>query len=239
MADLIIPPPDADGYWHFIYISTDQIDGRWYGGKRSTKKHPLSDRSYFGSGRWIKKHPAKERLTREIIAFFASSEDAYTAEAEMITWEKISSDPLCMNRKAAHRGITTEICIRRSAGPWRANQAAAMVKRSANPVWRANVIAAAKRRSANPLWKEANADHGRRMAADPEWHEDRIAKNRMLPLDPAWRAAHKAAVIKRSKDPEYRAKNAAQLRRMHAANRAAKAAIMPPLPSLAPIAALD
>src|SRR4051812_936910 len=81
MADPVIPPPSADGYWHFTYITVDPLDGRWYGGKRSTKKHPLSDR-YLGSGRWIKKHPAKERLRREIIAFFKNSLEVYTAEAE-------------------------------------------------------------------------------------------------------------------------------------------------------------
>lgn len=223
MDDITIPAPDVDGYWHFTYITTDTLDGRWYGGKRSTKRHPLSDRSYLGSGSWVKKHPARERLKREIVAFFESSEAAYAAEAEMVTWEKVSDDPLCMNRCAAHRGMTVEDGRRRSAGPWRENQAAGMVKRSANLAWRTNVAAAARKRSANPLWQEANAAHGRRMAADQELLDILAARSRLLPTDPAWRAAQSAGVLRRSASPEYRAKNLAQLSRMHAAKRVAKA----------------
>lgn len=221
MADLTIPEPDADGYWHFTYITTDTLDGRWYGGKRSTKKHPLSDRCYFGSGIWIKKHPARERLKREIVAFHESSEKAYAAEAEMVTWDVILDNPLCMNRHAAHPGMTVEDGRRRSEGPWRKNQAAGMAKRSANLVWRANVVAGAKKRSANPLWQEANAAHGRRMAADPEWQEAHIAKNRLMPTDPVWCAAHAAGALRRSAKSTWRAKNIAQLNLIHAAMRGA------------------
>src|SRR5208282_243023 len=107
MADISIPPPDAAGYWHVLYVTTDTLDGRWYGGKRSTKVHPLAD-TYKGSGRWIAAHPDRKRLHREIVAFYATSKEVYAAEARMITWPTVMDDPLCMNLWAGGQGITSE-----------------------------------------------------------------------------------------------------------------------------------
>ena len=137
MADISIPPPDAAGYRHWTYITRD-VDGRWYGGKRSTKKHPLSD-TYKGSGNWIRGHGARERLVREIVAFYPSSTAVFAAEAELVTWAMVMDDPLCMNLWAGGQGSTSEAALHRSAGTtWRESTLAGIRLRSANPDWRAN-----------------------------------------------------------------------------------------------------
>ena len=154
MADISIPPPDAAGYWHFTYITTDTLDGRWYGGKHSTKKHPLSDR-YLGTGNWIKKHPARKRLRREIVAFFPSSAVVYAAEAELITWTKVFDDPLCMNLRDGGEGVTAEAALLRFTDPAnRAEHAATMRRMHANPENRANIAAAGLLRAADPIGRK-------------------------------------------------------------------------------------
>lgn len=184
MADPIIPPPCADGYWHFTYITTDPVDGRWYGGRHSTKRHPGSNR-YLGSGNWIKTHPERDRLKREIVAFFDSSLDVCAAEAAMITWNHVFDDPLCMNLRDGGEGITIEGARILAANPtWignvkaaahrshssdqaRANHGAATIRNFSNPVTRAKHAAAITKRSSEPAWIESHAAAMRKNGANP------------------------------------------------------------------------
>jgi len=230
MAGIIIPPPDAAGYWHFTYITRDPATGQWYGGKRSTKRAPLSDR-YLGSGKWIKRHSARERLQREIVAFYATSKEVYAAEARMITWATVMDDPLCMNLWAGGQGITSEGALHRSADPeWRQNNLAGIRLRSANLEWRANQTVGAAKRLADPAWHESNKtaahirsadpkwieNHGAAMAlvyADPQWRENLLEGIAVRSADPAWPAAHAAAIAKRSSNPEWKKNQAASTRR--------------------------
>jgi hypothetical protein len=231
MAEIRIPAPDAAGYWHFTYITTDTSDGRWYGGKRSTKKHPADDR-YRGSGNWVRQHTAPERLQREIVAFYATSKEVFAAEAEMITWAIVMDDPLCMNLWAGGQGSTSEAALHRSADPvWRERNLTAVRLRSTNPEWRANVNAAAAKRAADPEWQKQHRAFIDRRTLDPKWIENQRAamllaradpqfREKFLAgiarrnADPGWPAALAAAAAKRSSNPEWKKNQAATARRV-------------------------
>jgi len=198
MAALIIPPPDAAGYWHFTYITTDTLDGRWYGGKRSTQKHPLSDR-YLGSGNWIKKHPARPRLKRKIVAFFATSAEVFAAEAGLITWNEVLDDPLCMNETEGGSGMTVDAIRRLRADPvFRSSYVAGIARRNADPEWQKNQAARARSITANTEWREKNAAALRRLATDPVWRANNLAAVRRRVADPKWDESRAAAGRKRS-----------------------------------------
>jgi hypothetical protein len=236
MAQISIPTPDAAGYFHWTYVVYD-VDGRWYGGKRSSKRHPTSD-PYLGSGKWVRSHPDRKRLRREIVAFYATSKEVYAAEARMITFTVISNDPLCMNQRDGGDGMTVEYARIRAADPnWQPIKLRAIAKRSANPKWRKTNAAANRRRaadpvlresqangcrkrSADPVWLTNNTASARRLAKDPAWQEAHAAGLRRAMADPAWPAAHAAAMVKRNANLVWRAKvaatGAAQLRRMAA-----------------------
>jgi hypothetical protein len=210
MAQISIPPPDAAGYFHFTYVVID-IDGRWYGGKRSTKKHPLAD-PYRGSGLWVRAHPAPERLKREIVAFYPSSATVFAAEAEMITWATVVDDPLCMNLWAGGQGATSEAALHRSARrTWRENNLAAVRLRSSNPVWRTNQTVGAAKRLADPKWHESNKAAAGIRSADPKWIENHGASLEALHADPTFRAAHLAGIARRTADPAWPAAHAAAI----------------------------
>lgn len=198
MADMIIPPPDADGYWHFTYVTRDPKDGRWYGGKRSTKRNPLVD-SYKGSGNWIRSHPNRGRLVREIIAFFTSSADVFTAEAAMVTLDKVLSDPFCMNQRPGGDGQTAEEARRLAE----------------DPIWRDKNIAGQKRKKADPAWQNAHADRLRRISNNPVWQEETAARNRQKATDPTWLEANTAAAWRRKANPTWKENHANHLDRIH------------------------
>jgi hypothetical protein len=210
MADPIIPLPDASGYWHFTYITTDSLDGRWYGGKRSTKRHPLSDR-YLGSGNWIKAHPARERLRREIVAFFASSTEVFAAEAAMITWTQVFDDPLCMNLRDGGEGVSVEAALARYADPQQLANHVAMLRRvHADPKARAKMSTSARRRFQDPEQLAKQTSHMRRITSDP----DMLNKAKAARDTPEWRANVTAANRKKAEDPVWRAKQSAIMRRI-------------------------
>jgi hypothetical protein len=222
MAEITIPAPDASGYWHFVYVTTDPFDGRWYGGKRSTKKHPSIDR-YLGSGNWIKKHPVKRRLKREILAFFASSADVFAGEAALITWEKVFDDPLCMNLRDGGIGWSVEAARLRSARPeWQENKRATARRLAASPIWHAKLAAGIARRSTNPEYREAHLAAMCQVTADPIWRAANSAGVKKRSETDSWRAAQLVGGLKRSRDPVWQQNNLAARRRRAEAERAAK-----------------
>jgi hypothetical protein len=209
MADLIIPAPDAAGYWHFTYITTDTLDGSWYGGKRSCKKHPSSD-PYLGSGNWVRKHPERKRLRREIVAFFATSKEVYAAEADMITWAAVLDDPLCMNETEGGLGMSVECSQRRLACPeFRAKHADAISRVTADPKWREKTAASNRRLANDPKWLEKVAVANRLTSTDPDWRANTAAANRLKADDPAWLDACVEGGLIRSAKPEWRENHAA------------------------------
>lgn len=216
MADIIIPLPDPAGYWHFTYITTDLLDGRWYGGKRSTKKHPLSDR-YLGKGVWVRAHPDRTRLRREIVAFYGTSADVFAGEAELVTWAKVKNDPLCMNRRDGGLGMTAEAAQRLAVDPaWREANAASTARTAANPKWQKNHSAAMQRMHADPIYRAALTAGFARMAANPEWQKQHAAFIDRRTADPKWQKNHAAVCRELHTNPEWIANRTSAIRISHA-----------------------
>lgn len=154
---LVIPPPGPDGFWHFLYKTTDLLTDQWYGGKRSTRKHPLAD-TYKGSGDWVKEHPARWELKRVIHSFHAGSLAVFEAETKFVTWADVTGDPLCMNRVAGGRGMSVEGARRLHADPSFSAQNAENNRRTASsPEWRAKNAANNKAIVRTPGWQAAHA----------------------------------------------------------------------------------
>lgn len=71
--------------YHFIYKTTNNVNGKWYIGVHSTNN---LDDGYIGSGvrllQAVNKY-GKEKFTREILYFFDSRDLAFEKEKEIIT----------------------------------------------------------------------------------------------------------------------------------------------------------
>ena len=82
--------------YHFLYKSTNLINGKFYFGVHST--YNLKD-GYLGSGkrlsRAVKKY-GKQNFKCEILEFFESREKLLQREKEIVN-EQLINDPLCMN----------------------------------------------------------------------------------------------------------------------------------------------
>ena len=89
--------------YFFTYKTTNNINGKYYLGVHSTSN---LDDGYLGSGTVITEafsKYGKENFTREILRFYDSGEEAYKAEAELIT-ERDLKDPNCYNISTGGRG---------------------------------------------------------------------------------------------------------------------------------------
>jgi len=77
--------------YHFVYKTTNNINGKWYIGVHSTDD--LND-GYLGSGirllQSINKY-GEENFTREILHFFDTREAAFNKEKEIITEDIVSN----------------------------------------------------------------------------------------------------------------------------------------------------
>ena len=80
---------------HFLYKSTNQLNGNYYVGIHSTNK---VDDSYIGSGtrfrNEVRKY-GKSNFTREILEFFSTRDKALLAELGYVS--SILQDPNCLN----------------------------------------------------------------------------------------------------------------------------------------------
>lgn len=102
---------------YILYKTIRPTTGQYYIGVHTTRK-PHMD-GYQGSGNWVK--GCLERgihLITGTIEFFDSEEAAYAKEATLVTWAKIHSDPLMMNRipggLGGWHGMTPEKCAIRN-----------------------------------------------------------------------------------------------------------------------------
>jgi group I intron endonuclease len=83
---------------HFIYITTNLVNGKYYIGKRSTPTKDY-DPTYLGSGNNIQaaiEKYGKENFKRDIICFTTSKKANAKLEGEIVTLETVK-DPLCYN----------------------------------------------------------------------------------------------------------------------------------------------
>lgn len=240
MADLIIPDPDVNGYWHFTYVTTAP-DGKWYGGKRSTKRHPLSD-PYLGSGDWIKGHPNQDSLRREIVGFYGSVAEVYAAEAALVPWSKVHKDPLCMNRISGGKGWDSHSAQRRSNNPqWVERHLAALRRVHADPKVKIAHLEGVRRNGSRPEFRKQMSEKMNRLWSNPEYKARMIeaVKLRLIkhPLTQEWRDECNAKRRGKKRTPESIAKTIAGITgqkrtpesraRMSAANIIARAKMSP------------
>lgn len=88
---------------HFVYKTTNLINGKWYIGKHST--YNLDD-GYLGSSKHLKsaiKKYGKHKFKREILVFCDSEQDAYIKEAELVTMEVVQN-PMTYNKMPGGEG---------------------------------------------------------------------------------------------------------------------------------------
>jgi len=95
--------PRKQKKYHFIYKTTNLVNGKFYVGMHSTDN--LND-DYFGSGKRIhysvNKHGRNNHKV-EILEFLPSREELKKREAEVVN-EELLADPLCMNLKFGGEG---------------------------------------------------------------------------------------------------------------------------------------
>lgn len=97
------PSLGVDGCYHFVYVTTNLKNGKFYVGKHSTKR--LSD-GYYGSGliiaRAVKKYGVDTFSCRPV-AFFETSDLAFEFEALMVDADLVSRKD-CYNKKLGGDG---------------------------------------------------------------------------------------------------------------------------------------
>lgn len=214
----IVPRPDDDGYWHYTYVTYHPATGEWYGGKHSTDN---LDDGYLGSGRWVKNHPAREELVIEIVEFFYSEEHAYAAEAALIDFVAIDTDPLCRNRRDGGYGCSREANARLAADPlWQQRHREGIAGWPNDPEWRRNNLKLAARNVADPEWQRKMREVGANNAANPEWQknvregiarrstnqqwlENNREANRRLREDPVWQQKNREVAARNLADPDW------------------------------------
>jgi hypothetical protein len=83
---------------HYVYITTHNITGEYYIGKRTTKKDikqsPETD-NYYGSGTWVKSILDKTLLTKTVVGVYDSFDESSDAEYNLI--KEHIENPLCTN----------------------------------------------------------------------------------------------------------------------------------------------
>lgn len=120
--------------WHFVYRTTNKVNGKYYIGVHSTWK---LDDGYLGSGKRLKRAIIKhglENFTIEILQFFETRNEALAQEKELVT-EKLVKDPMCMNLcqggqelderlrlKGAKAGLKRSRWLRKNDPEWKAKE---------------------------------------------------------------------------------------------------------------------
>ena len=201
----IVPLPDADGFWHYTYVTYHPDTFEWYGGKHTTAN--LKD-GYLGSGNWIKNHPARGELLIDIVEFFFSEEHAYAAEVALVNFDIIQTDSFCRNETDGGFGFTRDVARRLKAHPkWRQKNSEKNSRLPTNPEWLRKIREAAARRTTDLEWRRKNREANVKLAADPEWrhkHQLAVLRNK---ADPEWLRKNREANARLAADPEWLRKN--------------------------------
>jgi hypothetical protein len=197
------PPPDANGQWHFTYVTYDPDTFEWYGGKHTTSD--LAD-GYIGSGHWIADHIAPERLTFEVVAFYPNETAAYAAEAELVTDQMVMDDALCMNLLGGGRGFTSKFVLRLVADPaYRAKKSASLKVAFADPAFKARQSVLLKAAFAQPGAFQRKSAGLKAALASPEVRASISARQKISHNRPEVKKAIKTALA----DPEVKARQIA------------------------------
>jgi hypothetical protein len=94
---------NVDKKYHYLYKTTNLINGKYYYGMHSTNN--IND-SYLGSGKRLRysiRKYGKDNFKREIIKMFDSREELVQGEIDLITNDLVQ-DKLCMNLKPGGDG---------------------------------------------------------------------------------------------------------------------------------------
>ena len=114
---------------HYIYKITNKENGKFYIGKRSTKRDIHKDK-YMGSskaiGKDVKLHP--EKYVKVIICQCESEDEAYKTEALLVTQELVD-DPMCYNLVVGGRRGNFEVISRKISQSLRGKKLSEETKR--------------------------------------------------------------------------------------------------------------
>jgi hypothetical protein len=221
------PPADADGCWHYTYITYHPDTGEWYAGKHTTRN---LDDGYLGSGNWVKGHPARSELIIEVVEFFYSEEHAFAAEAILVDFGIIDADPLCRNEAEGGVGISKATF---SVPLFQRKYQQGIARREANPEWKQRLRERWARLKTTPEFQQKNREAIARRTADPEWlrrTREGLAKRganqewlqkqgeaaAKRAANPEWLPKMREGIARREANPEYRRKHREAMRRVAA-----------------------
>ena len=88
--------PRKQKKYHFIYKTTNKINGKYYIGLHTTNN--IED-GYLGSGKYLRYSVNKygpENFEREILEYYDNTKDLKDRERQLVD-DKLLNDPMCMN----------------------------------------------------------------------------------------------------------------------------------------------
>jgi hypothetical protein len=184
--------------YHFVYETTNLINGKKYIGKHSTGNRKDS---YFGSNKQlkedIKKHGVKN-FNRAILKEFSTEEESYEFEKQMVTIE-IANDPMYYNRITGGYGMDSEYLKELWTSPERRDEMSKVFKKLWKTLWYRNKVLEARN---TPESKRKQKEARDKLWEDPEYRK----KMWEISQTPEYKEAHKQITTKLWQDPEYRNK---------------------------------
>lgn len=103
---------------HYVYLTTNLVNGKKYIGKRSCQC-PIEEDSYLGSGKALRKaidQYGPENFSKEILKICSTEDEAYRYEAEMISKYNAKESRDFYNLDGRGRGTGTEKIIHSMEG---------------------------------------------------------------------------------------------------------------------------
>ncbi|AVH85057.1 hypothetical protein RsoM2USA_129 [Ralstonia phage RsoM2USA] len=188
--------PRAEKKYHFIYKTTNLVNGKYYVGMHSTDD--LTD-GYLGSGVFLKRSVSKygnENHKFEILEFCSSRSELKNRESDVVN-ESLLADPFCMNLKAGGIGGFTDEMRK-------ASHMARKQKLKNDPVYKAFISEIASKNGAKTSaeGRKRIGDRQRELRNDPEYKEQKrihamlATKNSHSPEAKAKRVANRLKKIK-------------------------------------------
>jgi hypothetical protein len=227
----IIPFTDTDGFYHFTYLTINTINNKFYLGKHTTKD--LND-GYIGSGiafkNAIRKH-GQSNFQHYRLQFFNTAQDAYIAEALLITEDVIKKyrDELkvCYNLKTGGfggGGLSEESKEKRSKASketrskaeYKEKHSKSMKEACARPEVKEKMSKAIKEACARPEVKEKHRSAIKEAWSRPEYKEKRSKAMKELYARPEVKEKHSKALKESHARPEVKEKLSKASKESHA-----------------------